>query len=65
KTSSTSAKKEEFRTVANRLLNAIGGSVGRQRAQDNVVIGIGLGQFKSSSGLTSLHETFLAYFVNL
>ncbi|KAG0011825.1 hypothetical protein BGZ80_000400 [Entomortierella chlamydospora] len=60
------AKKEEFRTVANRLLNAIGGSVGRQRAQeDNVVIGIGLGQFKSSSGLTSLHETFLAYFVNL
>ncbi|KAF9542693.1 hypothetical protein EC957_001748 [Mortierella hygrophila] len=50
------AKEEEFKTVANRLLNAVGGSVGRKREDDDmVVIGIGLGQFKSNSGLSSLH----------
>lgn len=60
------AKQEEFRKVADRLLNAIGGSVGAKRKDDNmVVIGIGLGQFKSNSGLTSLHESFLTFFVQL
>jgi len=60
------ARKEEFRTIANRLLNSIGGSVGATRRKDNmVVIGIGLGQFKSNSGLSSLHTSFLSYFVQL
>lgn len=60
------ARHEEFRTVANRLLNAVGGSIGRKRAEnDKVVIGIGLGKFKSTSRLTSLHESFLGFFVSL
>ncbi|KAG9070472.1 hypothetical protein KI688_008008 [Linnemannia hyalina] len=58
------AKEEEFRTTANCLLNAIKGSVGAKRKEENkMVIGIDLSQFKSSSGLTSLHGSFLAYFV--
>ncbi|KAF9537113.1 hypothetical protein EC957_008805, partial [Mortierella hygrophila] len=63
---SSRAREEEFRTIANRLLSMIGGSVGAKRNESNMaVIGIGLGQFASRSGLTSLHGTFFAFFVCL
>ncbi|OAQ28175.1 hypothetical protein K457DRAFT_587467 [Linnemannia elongata AG-77] len=60
------AREEEFRTIADRLLSMIGGSVGAKRSEDDmVVIAIGLGQFASRSGLSSLHGTFFAFFVCL
>ncbi|KAG9071183.1 hypothetical protein KI688_008728 [Linnemannia hyalina] len=48
-------RQEEFRTMANRLLNAIGGSVGAKRKEKNMVaIGIGLGQHRDSQGAEAL-----------
>lgn len=62
----TRARTEEFRLIANRVLSLVGGSVGRKRDPKHmVVIGIGLGQFSSQSGLSSLHGTFMAYFIQL
>ncbi|GJJ75410.1 putative transposase [Entomortierella parvispora] len=60
------ARMEEFKTIANSILKLIGGSVGAKRRADRmVVIGIGLGEFGSNNRLSSLHESFLAYFINL
>jgi len=58
------AKDEEYRIIANRLLELVGGSLGAKRDEDNkVVIGVGLGQFASKFRLSSLHESFQSYFV--
>jgi len=60
------AKEQEFRLVADRLLQMVGGCTGAKRQDDNfVIIGIGLGDFKSHYGLTSLHTAFCSYFVQL
>ncbi|KAF9943624.1 hypothetical protein BGZ70_005698, partial [Mortierella alpina] len=58
------AKDSEFLVLANSLLKAVGGNVGEMRKDSNkVVIAIGLGQFSGTPGLTSLHSSFLSYFV--
>jgi len=58
------AKEEEYRTITDRLLGIVGGSIGAKKHEDNkVVIGVGLGKFSSKSRLTSLHESFQSYFV--
>ncbi|KAG0267982.1 hypothetical protein BGZ95_002685, partial [Linnemannia exigua] len=58
------ARDQEFKVVANRLLGVVGGSIGCKRKDDNmVVIGIGLGDFSSKTRLTSLHGSFVSYFV--
>ncbi|KAF9914057.1 hypothetical protein FBU30_002830, partial [Linnemannia zychae] len=58
------AKQEEYRTIADRLLQSVGGSLRHRRDGDNkVIIAVGLGKFRSKSGMTSLHESFAAYFV--
>ncbi|KAF9118288.1 hypothetical protein BGX30_004680 [Mortierella sp. GBA39] len=60
------AKEQEFRLVADRLLRMVGGSTGAKRQDDNfVIIGVGLGDFKSDYGLSSLHTAFCSYFVRL
>ncbi|KAF9100598.1 hypothetical protein BGX27_000325 [Mortierella sp. AM989] len=60
------AKHVEYQAIANSLLQIVGGSLGRHRADDNpVLIGIGLGEFGSSSRMSSLHSSFLSYFVPL
>ncbi|KAG0368871.1 hypothetical protein BGZ54_000912 [Gamsiella multidivaricata] len=51
-------------TIASRLLKSVGGSIGCRRKETNkVVIVIGLGQFSSNARLSSLHESFMSYFV--
>ncbi|KAF9080153.1 hypothetical protein BGX23_002572, partial [Mortierella sp. AD031] len=58
------ARTEEYRLIANRLLQLVGGSLGAKRqANDKVVIGVGLGQFSCKTRLSSLHESFQSYFV--
>lgn len=58
------ARQEEFRIIANRLLELVRGSLGAKRLDTNkVVIGIGLGDFASKIRLSSLDETFLSHFV--
>lgn len=60
------ARKEEFWKIADSLLRSVGGSVGVKRKEGNMaVIGIGLGKFSSRSGISSLHGSFLAFFVPL
>jgi hypothetical protein len=60
------AKEQEFRLVAERLLQMVGGTIGAKRQNNNyVIIGIGLGEFKWDSGLTSLHTAFFTFFVRL
>ncbi|KAF9312624.1 hypothetical protein BG003_006091, partial [Podila horticola] len=60
------AKHIEYQAIANSLLGIVGGSVGEHCKEDNrVLIGVGLGQFGSSSRLSSLHSSFLSYFVPL
>lgn len=61
------ARQAEYQAIAERLLGIVGGSLGR-RVEDNkdtdpILIGVGLGQFASKSRLSSLHSTFLSYFV--
>ncbi|KAI8601632.1 hypothetical protein EDD21DRAFT_102171 [Dissophora ornata] len=51
------AREQEFRLVAGRLLQMVGGSTGANRQDDNLVI-IGIGLF-------SLHPAFCSYFVRL
>ncbi|KAG9321116.1 hypothetical protein KVV02_000698, partial [Mortierella alpina] len=54
----------ELQTITDRLLGMIGGSIGRHRnPKDKFVIAIGLGEFKSKSGLGSLHEKFASFFI--
>jgi hypothetical protein len=58
------AHRGEFYTITDRLLGMIGGSIGRTRDPENkVVIAVGLGDFKSKSGLGSLHQSFASFFV--
>ena len=58
------AKDREFLEIANSLLKVVGGNVGELRKDDNkVVIAIGLGQFRGTPGLMSVHSSFLTYFV--
>ncbi|KAF9916185.1 hypothetical protein FBU30_001514, partial [Linnemannia zychae] len=58
------AQHAEFQLIAERLFNIVGGSSGRKRDPNNhVLIGIGLGKFQSVSGLSSLHSSFLDFFV--
>ncbi|KAK3844875.1 MAG: hypothetical protein J3R72DRAFT_57815 [Linnemannia gamsii] len=58
------ARDEEYRLIANRLLELVGGSLGAKRKESNkVVIGVGLGQFSSRIRLSSLHESFESYFI--
>ncbi|KAF9110577.1 hypothetical protein BGX27_006156 [Mortierella sp. AM989] len=60
------ARAEEYRLIADRLLQLVGGSAGAKRDEDNkVVIGVGLGKFSSKIRLTSLHESFQSYFVQM
>ncbi|KAF9903765.1 hypothetical protein EC991_003368, partial [Linnemannia zychae] len=61
------ARQIEYQAMAERLLGIVGGSLGR-RLEDNqdddpILIGIGLGQFMSNGRLTSLHSSFLEYFI--
>ncbi|KAF9943841.1 hypothetical protein BGZ65_000123, partial [Modicella reniformis] len=58
------AKDAEYAIITDRLLNMVGGNIGRKRQPDDkVVIGIGLGKFSSDSRLSSLHTSFQEYFV--
>ncbi|KAF9284831.1 hypothetical protein BGZ88_009765 [Linnemannia elongata] len=61
------AKFAEYQALAERLLNVVGGSLGRRieenEDKDPILIGVGLGQFSSNTKLSSLHSTFLSYFV--
>ncbi|KAF9958693.1 hypothetical protein BGZ70_009115 [Mortierella alpina] len=60
------AKETEYAAAAEQLLQMVGGTIGEKRRSDNYVLfGIGLGQFSSTSGLTSLHGTFGTYLVKL
>jgi hypothetical protein len=61
------AMQAEHQALSERLLNVVGGSLGR-RVEDNedkdpVLFAVGLGQFSSNSKLASLHSTFLSYFI--
>jgi len=58
------ARDAEYKTITNRLLTLVGGSIGCRRKETNkVVIAVGLGQFSSKARLSSLHESFMSYFV--
>ncbi|KAG0058349.1 hypothetical protein BGZ92_007193, partial [Podila epicladia] len=58
------AREEEYHRLTDGLLRMVGGSIGaKKKDEDKVVIGIGLGNFKSMSRLSSLHGTFMTYFV--
>ncbi|KAF9089214.1 hypothetical protein BGX27_002542 [Mortierella sp. AM989] len=60
------ARKEEYLVIVDSLLKLVGGAIGTKRKEKNmVVIGIELGQFGSSSCLSSFHNPFLAFFVPL
>ncbi|KAG0355766.1 hypothetical protein BGX24_006552, partial [Mortierella sp. AD032] len=63
----TRARQMEYQATAERLLGIVGGSLGRRlednRSDDPILIGIGLGQFTSNSRLSSLHSSFLEYFI--
>lgn len=60
------ARDEEFNLMATRLLSMIGGTLGARRDPNNkVIVGIGLGDFSTTSGLASLHTAFAKYFVRL
>ncbi|KAG0195310.1 hypothetical protein BGX28_001724, partial [Mortierella sp. GBA30] len=60
----TWARNSEYIALASRLLKVVGGNIGQQREDTNkVVIAVGLGQFSARTGLSSLHESFLSFFV--
>ncbi|KAF9928552.1 hypothetical protein FBU30_002290 [Linnemannia zychae] len=59
------AREEEFKRLTDGLLRMVGGTIGeRRKPEDKVVIGIGLGDFKSTNRLSSLHKTFTGFFIN-
>ncbi|KAF9130560.1 hypothetical protein BG015_003986 [Linnemannia schmuckeri] len=62
------AKHAEYQILAEGLLNVVG-SLGRRiednKDKDPILIGVGLGQFSSNSKLSSLHSTFLSYFIRM
>jgi hypothetical protein len=58
------ARDLEFQRVADSLFKLVGGSLGQKRDDSNkVVIGVGLGKFSSRIRLTSLHGSFMSYFI--
>ncbi|KAK3808180.1 MAG: hypothetical protein J3R72DRAFT_88160 [Linnemannia gamsii] len=58
------AREYEYQLIADRLLEIVGGSVGRRYDPSNpVLIGVGLGNFSVRSGLPALNSTFLSYFI--
>lgn len=58
------ALEAEFAVITDRVLSIVGGSVSRRRDEScKVVIAMGLGKFSSNSKLSSLHESFMSYFV--
>jgi hypothetical protein len=58
------ARQAEYQLLADRLLRVVGGSIGERYDPNNpVLIGVGLGQFSTKSGLSSLHSTFLDFFI--
>ncbi|KAF9274645.1 hypothetical protein BGZ74_004285 [Mortierella antarctica] len=60
------ARDKEFKLIAKRLLKMVSGTPGQKRDEKNkVIIGIGLGEFSSTSQLSSLHSAFAAYFMQL
>ncbi|KAI8605967.1 hypothetical protein EDD21DRAFT_84191 [Dissophora ornata] len=60
------ARDEEYLQIANRLFKLVGGSIGAKREDSNkVVIGVGLGKFSTKTRLSSLHESFQSYFVQI
>ncbi|KAF9083795.1 hypothetical protein BGX29_002902 [Mortierella sp. GBA35] len=66
KWNSRKAQKKELRLIVKRLLQIVGGSPGAKRKDSNkVIIGIGLGKFSSNIRLSSLHESFQSYFVQM
>ncbi|KAG0196672.1 hypothetical protein BGX33_001361, partial [Mortierella sp. NVP41] len=66
KWNSRKAQKKELRLIAKRLLQIVGGSPGAKRKDSNkVIIGIGLGKFSSNIQLSSSHESFQSYFVQM
>jgi len=59
------AKREEYAKVTDSMLRAVGGSIGAKRKADNhVIIAIGMAKFGTKTGLTSLDGSFQDYFVN-
>ncbi|KAF9117990.1 hypothetical protein BG015_006779, partial [Linnemannia schmuckeri] len=66
KWNASKARAQEYRLIANRLLQLVGGSTGAKREKDNnVIIGVGLGKLSSKTRLSSLHESFQSYFVQM
>ncbi|KAF9947469.1 hypothetical protein BGZ72_010527, partial [Mortierella alpina] len=62
---SKKARDREYERLTDALLRMVGGTIGEQRKdEDKVVIGVGLGQFTSTSRLSSLHGTFESYFIH-
>ncbi|KAI7831426.1 hypothetical protein BC939DRAFT_436994, partial [Gamsiella multidivaricata] len=58
--------KRNNQAIAASLLGILGGSIGQHRDPANpVLVGVGLGQFKSTGRLSSLHSSFLACFIPL
>jgi hypothetical protein len=56
----------ELQLIAHRLFGIVGGGLRiRSDPSKPVIIGVGLGKFGTKSGLTSLHSTFLSYFIPL
>jgi hypothetical protein len=62
----TRAFQAEYQAIASSLLGIVGGCLGKKLDPMNpVLIGVGLGQFKTTGRLSSLHSTFLDYFIPL
>ncbi|KAF9562940.1 hypothetical protein EC968_005044, partial [Mortierella alpina] len=62
---SKKAKEAEYAVITDRLLKIVGGTIGEKRKADNpVIIAIGLGDFNPASRLSSLHGTFRSFFIN-
>ncbi|KAK3810548.1 MAG: hypothetical protein J3R72DRAFT_78820 [Linnemannia gamsii] len=60
------ARHMEFQCIADQLLKVVGGGIGLLYDPSKpALIGVGLGEFSSGSGLTSLHSSFLSYFIQM
>lgn len=58
------ARHMEFQLFADQLLKIVGGGIGlRYDPSKPALIGVGLGQVSTSSGFSSLHSSFLTYFI--
>ncbi|KAF9175992.1 hypothetical protein BGX20_003887 [Mortierella sp. AD010] len=59
------ARHEEFHKLADSLLRMVDGSIGEKKEEDIVAVGIGMGQFTSSSTSSSLHGSFAGVMLSL